>query len=148
MIEISNESIWLNQSFDSWEQALNKIGEILREAGYITKEYIASMIDRQKLASVYIGNFVALPHALAKDEHIIKENIFLFQVPDGVDFGAEEEEREVATILFVVVLKEKHQLENLQELAFLCSDVDQVMALSDAQTVDEIQIILKKAADF
>ncbi|SFL73365.1 Phosphoenolpyruvate-dependent sugar phosphotransferase system, EIIA 2 [Enterococcus mundtii] len=71
----------------------------------------------------------------------------MFQVPDGVDFGIDEEKK-VATILFAVIMRENQQLTSLQELAFFCSDVDQVMALSDAQTVEEIQQILKQAEEF
>lgn len=90
---------------------------------------------------------MALPHGKAKDEQIVEEGIFLFQVPDGVDFGIDEEKK-VATILFAVIMRENQQLTSLQELAFFCSDVDQVMALSDAQTVEEIQQILKQAEEF
>lgn len=75
------------------------------------------------------------------------KKVFLFQVPDGVDFGIDEEKK-IATILFAVIMRENQQLTSLQELAFFCSDVDQVMALSDAQTVEEIQQILKQAEEF
>ena len=51
------------------------------------------MVARQEATSVYIGNFVALPHGKAKDEQIVEEGIFLFQVPDGVDFGIDEEKK-------------------------------------------------------
>lgn len=147
MLEISSEHIWLNQQFGSWKEAIQQISEQLLEKGVIQKEYIDAMVARQEAASVYIGNFVALPHGKAKDEQIVEEGIFLFQVPDGVDFGIDEEKK-VATILFAVIMRENQQLTSLQELAFFCSDVDQVMALSDAQTVEEIQQILKQAEEF
>ena len=58
----------------------------------------------------------------------------------GVDFGTKEQPK-IATILFVVVLKEQ-QLAVLQEIAFFCSDMQNVRALSDAESVEEIQQIL------
>ncbi len=70
----------------------------------IKPAYIQSMIERQEKASVYIGNFVALPHGTDKDEEVVEEGIYLVQVPDGVDFGTKEEPK-IATLLFVVALK-------------------------------------------
>ena len=83
-----------------------------------------------------------------KDTHILldqsysnaEEAICLIQVPDGVDFGTGTEPQ-VATVLFVVALKEK-QLEVLQDIAFFCSDIDNVMALSDAKDLQAVQNIL------
>lgn len=96
---------------------------------------------RHQKTGVYIGNFVALPHAEEEAQQWIKEEgLFLIQVPDGVDFGTKEQPK-IATILFVVVLKEQ-QLAVLQEIAFFCSDMQNVRALSDAESVEEIQQIL------
>lgn len=39
--------------------------------------------------------------------------------------------------------KREHQLAVLQDLAFFCSDIDQVMALSDAETIEEVQMIFE-----
>ena len=114
----------------------------MTQQGGIKAAYIQSMIERQEKSSVYIGNFVALPHGTDKDEEVIEEGIYLVQVPDGVDFGTKEEPK-IATLLFVVALKREHQLAVLQDLAFFCSDIDQVMALSDAETIEEVQMIFE-----
>lgn len=74
-------------------------------------------INVNKKVSVYIGNFVALPHAEGQDEQVLKEGICFIQVPDGVNFGTEAD-RKIATLLFVVALKSQRQLSMLQELAF------------------------------
>ncbi|MEY8445153.1 PTS sugar transporter subunit IIA [Enterococcus ratti] len=147
MLVIEKENIWLNQSFKNWEAALNTVGLFLLERGCIREPYIQAMIDRQQLMSVYIGNFVALPHAKAGDEFILKEGVFLIQVPDGVNFGTVDEPK-IATLLFIVVMKKQQQLTVLQELSFLCADIDQVMALSDAQTIEEVEELIKRAEIF
>ncbi|NGV92665.1 PTS sugar transporter subunit IIA, partial [Staphylococcus aureus] len=108
-----------------WKEALTEIGQWMTQQGGIKPAYIQSMIERQEKASVYIGNFVALPHGTDKDEEVVEEGIYLVQVPDGVDFGTKEEPK-IATLLFVVALKKEHQLAVLQDLAFFCSDIDQV----------------------
>ena len=126
MIQLPAEKILLDQSYQNWKEALTEIGQWMTQQGGIKPAYIQSMIERQEKASVYIGNFVALPHGTDKDEEVVEEGIYLVQVPDGVDFGTKE-----------------HQLAVLQDLAFFCSDIDQVMALSDAETIEEVQMIFE-----
>ncbi len=94
----------LDQSYQNWKEALTEIGQWMTQQGGIKPAYIQSMIERQEKASVYIGNFVALPHGTDKDEEVVEEGIYLVQVPDGVDFGTKEEPK-IATLLFVVALK-------------------------------------------
>ncbi|HGF7994664.1 TPA: PTS sugar transporter subunit IIA [Enterococcus faecium] len=142
MIQLPAEKILLDQSYQNWKEALTEIGQWMTQQGGIKAAYIQSMIERQEKSSVYIGNFVALPHGTDKDEEVIEEGIYLVQVPDGVDFGTKEEPK-IATLLFVVALKREHQLTVLQDLAFFCSDIDQVMALSDAETIEEVQMIFE-----
>lgn len=142
MIQLPAEKILLDQSYQNWKEALTEIGQWMTQQGGIKAAYIQSMIERQEKSSVYIGNFVALPHGTDKDEEVIEEGIYLVQVPDGVDFGTKEEPK-IATLLFVVALKREHQLAVLQDLTFFCSDIDQVMALSDAETIEEVQMIFE-----
>jgi len=135
------ERIIVNQQFASAEIALQEIGAYLVQQGIVAEPYVDSLLRRQQQYGVYIGNFVALPHAEEQaHQWIMEEGVFLFQVPDGVDFGTEAEAK-IATILFVVVLKEK-QLSFLQEIAFFCSDIQNVRLLSDANSPQEIQQIL------
>ncbi len=105
MIQLPAEKILLDQSYQNWKEALTEIGQWMTQQGGIKAAYIQSMIERQEKSSVYIGNFVALPHGTDKDEEVIEEGIYLVQVPDGVDFGTKEEPK-IATLLFVVALKE------------------------------------------
>lgn len=90
MIQLPAEKILLDQSYQNWKEALTEIGQWMTQQGGIKPAYIQSMIERQEKASVYIGNFVALPHGTDKDEEVVEEGIYLVQVPDGVDFGTKE----------------------------------------------------------
>lgn len=135
------ERIKVNQQFANAEIALKKIGSYLVQQHIVTEPYVDSLLRRHQQYGVYIGNFVALPHAEEQAQQwIIEEGVFLFQVPDGVDFGTETQSK-IATILFVVVLKEK-QLSFLQEIAFFCSDLENVRLLSDAVSPQQVQQIL------
>ncbi|MGH2211231.1 PTS sugar transporter subunit IIA, partial [Enterococcus faecalis] len=78
----------LNQSFASWEEALAASGVLLLNNQLVTPDYVKAMYQRQHKVSVYIGNFVALPHAEGQEEHVLKVGNCLFLVPDGVNFGS------------------------------------------------------------
>ena len=144
MITIKDEHILLDHTYNNAEAAIVAAGEFLVGQGLVSPPYIDSMLARQRKVSVYVGNFVALPHGDGEGQpYIEKEGICLIQVPDGVNFGSSKEPQ-IATILFVVALKEK-QLEALQDIAFFCSDIENVMALSDAKDLRAIQYILQNS---
>ena len=68
---------------------------MLVEAGCVDEEYIDAMVDReQNVISVYMGNFIAIPHGTDEAKICEKSGICVVQVPDGVDFGTEEEEKD------------------------------------------------------
>lgn len=143
MLDIAEDQIILNKTFADSAEALTFCGQELAFRNMATPGYTDSMKRRQATYSVYIGNFVALPHG-EDDSEIINEGVLLIQVPDGVNFGTEAEPK-IATLLFVVALKMQSQLTVLQELALFCSDLEHVMQLSDAQTVPEVLSILQQA---
>ena len=144
MITIKDEHILLDQTYSNAEAAIVAAGEFLVAQGLVSPPYIQSMLARHRKVSVYVGNFVALPHGDSDGQpYIEEEGICLIQVPDGVNFGSGKEPQ-IATILFVVALKEK-QLEALQDIAFFCSDIENVMALSDAKDLRAVQNILQNS---
>lgn len=143
MWDFKEEDIILNQSFESASQAIAYAGEQLVKRGYVSKEYIAAMQERHRQVSVYIGNFVALPHADNQEGCILKEGIVLIQVPDGVDFGSKEK-RQIATVIIAVALKKWTQLTVLQELSLFFSDLENVRKMSDFSDKSAILRLLQE----
>lgn len=144
MFDFSDIFILLNQSFSDAQTAIEVVGQKLVQAGKIAPEYIPSMQARQQQLSVHIGNYIAIPHGENGSQQWIKEAGMAFvQVPDGVNFGSERHPK-LATVLFFVYLTDQ-KLAGLQEIAFLGTDLAQVMALSDAQTPTEVLTILTEA---
>lgn len=135
-IVLKKENVSLNKSFATYEEAIRYSGEKMVALGLVKEEYINSMLLRQEKLSVYIGNFVALPHGESDDELILNEGLYITQVPDGVDFS-KDEQRQVATIIMSVALKKETQLSFLQELAFFCADIQNVRKLSDEMSIEE-----------
>ena len=53
------------------------------------------------------------------------------QVPEGVNFGTEEDEK-IATVLFGIAGVGEEHLQLVQQIALYCSDMDNVVQLADA----------------
>ncbi|GBG97329.1 PTS sugar transporter subunit IIA [Lactococcus termiticola] len=137
-MEIQNHLIKLNQNFNTKEEAIEFCGNLLVEGGYVKPDYVPAMIERNKELSVYMGNFIAIPHGTdqAKKE-VLKTGITIVQVPRGVNFGTEENPQ-VATVLFGIAGIGNEHLDLIQKISIFCADVDNVVKIADAQTVEEI----------
>ena len=84
------ENIILNAKVADKTEAIRLAGNLLKDHGYVEPEYIDAMIQRDREASVYLGNHFAIPHGVAGSEKYIKESgISFVQIPDGVDFDGE-----------------------------------------------------------
>lgn len=85
------EGIILNQKSVTKEEAITAAGQLLTDLGYVDKEYIPLMLEREKIVTTYIGMGLAIPHGTTHDEGIIhKTGIVLIQYPEGIDFGDEK----------------------------------------------------------
>ena len=137
-MEIQRELIKLDQKFTTKEEAITFCGNLLVKGGYVTPDYIPAMIRRDAEVSVYMGNFIAIPHGTddAKKE-ILKSGITIVQVPLGVNFGTEESPK-LVTVLFGIASIGNEHLDLIQKISIFCSDIDNVAKLTSAQSADEI----------
>ncbi len=85
-----------------------------------------------------MGNFIAIPHGTdeAKKE-VLKTGITIVQVPRGVNFGTEEDPK-IATVLFGIAGVGNEHLDLIQKISIFCADVDNVVKIADAKSVEEI----------
>ncbi len=132
------DMIELNRSFKTKEEAIRYCGQKLVEAGCVDEEYIDAMVERDNMLSVYMGNFIAIPHGTDEaKKYVKKSDICVVQVPDGVNFGTEEEEK-IATVLFGIAGVGDEHLQLVQQIALYCSDMDNVVQLADALSKEEV----------
>ncbi|MBF0805703.1 MULTISPECIES: PTS sugar transporter subunit IIA [unclassified Streptococcus] len=145
-MELQNQLIHLNQSFANKDDAIRYCGRQLVNAGHVQEAYIEAMIQRNEDLSVYMGNFIAIPHGTdtAKKE-VLSSGITIVQVPGGVNFGTEEDPQ-IATILFGIAGLGDDHLEMIQKISIFCADVDNVVKLADAQSAEEIRKLLESVA--
>lgn len=72
------------------DEAIRIAGRMLYESGYVNKNYIEAMLERERDLSTYIGKGLAIPHGVgAAKEEIKKSGMVVLQFPEGVKFGDE-----------------------------------------------------------
>ena len=76
---------------ESKEEAILRAGHLLEAAGYVDPGYAASMLEREKIVTTYIGMGLAIPHGTSDTKALVRNSgIVVLQYPDGVDFGEEK----------------------------------------------------------
>ncbi|OAB28333.1 PTS mannitol transporter subunit IICBA [Paenibacillus macquariensis subsp. defensor] len=84
---LRKENITLHLPSVSKEDAIRRAGESLVAAGYVKPHYVDAMIEREGIATTYIGNGVAIPHGVgAAKKEIQTSGIVVHQYPEGVEF--------------------------------------------------------------
>ena len=76
---------------ESKDDAILRAGHMLEASGYVDPGYAESMLEREKVASTYMGMGLAIPHGTSETKALVRESgIVVLQYPDGVDFGEEK----------------------------------------------------------
>jgi len=85
------ENIKLGLESVTKEDAIRLAGELLFESGYVGKEYIKGMLEREEDISTHIGRGIAIPHGTAAYKNTIKKSgLVVLQFPQGVKFGEDD----------------------------------------------------------
>lgn len=131
------EGIILNQKSVTKEEAITAAGQLLTDLGYVDKEYISLMLEREKIVTTYIGMGLAIPHGTTHDEGIIhKTGIVLIQYPEGIDFGDEK-----AQLVIGIAGKGGEHMEILSKI---CTALEDETILEKMKTTDDKEWIMKQ----
>lgn len=131
------EGIILNQKSVTKEEAITAAGQLLTDLGYVDKEYIPLMLEREKIVTTYIGMGLAIPHGTTHDESIIhKTGIVLIQYPEGIDFGDEK-----AQLVIGIAGKGGEHMEILSKI---CTALEDETILEKMKTTDDKEWIMKQ----
>ncbi|MBF0778853.1 PTS sugar transporter subunit IIA [Streptococcus cuniculi] len=141
-MKLQQELIQLKQAFATKEEAIRFCGRQLVDAGHVHEAYIEAMIERNEELSVYMGNFIAIPHGTdAAKKEVRSSGITIVQVPAGVNFGTAADPK-IATVLFGIAGLGDEHLDIIQKISIFCADVDNVVKLADAQSKEEVIALL------
>ncbi|WP_198146112.1 PTS sugar transporter subunit IIA [Spiroplasma helicoides] len=84
---LKKDNIKINQTAKNKVEAIKQCGQLLKQLGYVEESYIDSMIEREKKFSVYIGNYLAIPHGM-DDKGVIKDGIVIMHYKNPVDYDS------------------------------------------------------------
>lgn len=145
IMDLKESNILLNQTFDKKEEAIRAAGELLVEDGAVDSDYIDAMLAREEIVTTHMGNFIAIPHGTDEGKkHVKATSISIIQAPYGVDFAAEDEEEEkMAMMIFGIAGIGDEHLDLLSKIAIACSDVENVVRLTNAENSEEIIEIIE-----
>ncbi|WP_367297683.1 PTS sugar transporter subunit IIA [Loigolactobacillus coryniformis] len=142
---LDEKLIRINQSVKTKEDAIRMAGQLLVDNGNVDAPYIDSMLARNRDVSVYMGNFIAIPHGTEDGKQYIKETgISVVQLPWGVDFADDPADEKLVTVVFGIAGLKGEHLQLLSQIALFCSDIHNVEKLADAQSAAEIIDLLKE----
>jgi PTS system mannitol-specific IIA component len=137
----NKDNIQLNTAVGTKEEAIRLTGGILVKEGYVDPNYIEKMLERERLTSTYMGNFVAIPHGTEDSKPFVKESgISFVQVPQGVDFGAGN----MVKLLIGIAGKDNQHLDILSQIAIVCSEEENIDKLVNAKSAEEILAIFEE----
>ncbi|MFD1387136.1 PTS sugar transporter subunit IIA [Oceanobacillus sp. FSL W7-1293] len=141
---LSAENIELGVQLASKEEAVRYVGGILLNNGYVKENYIDKMLEREAIATTFMGNALAIPHGTedAKKE-VLATGLSVVTVPDGVDFG----DGNIVKLLIGIAGKGDEHLEILSQIAIICSEEENVEKLTQAASKEEIIATLNEVND-
>ncbi|MDC3424578.1 PTS sugar transporter subunit IIA [Aquibacillus sp. 3ASR75-11] len=145
-MNIDDELIMINLEAESKERALSVLGSRLHEEGYVTDDFVKSVMEREQ---VYPTGLPTSPYGLAiphtDSDKVIKPKIAFATLKEPIKFSSMsnmEEEVDVK-IIFMLALKNPHeQLEILQKLTGIFQDSDAVTRIANVETSEEFHQLL------
>lgn len=135
------EGIVLNVVSESKDKAIERVGKLLIDGGYVKENYIEGMKAREEEVTTYMGNGVAIPHGMNEyKKEILETGIVIAQYPSGVDFG----EGNTAYIVIGIAGKGDEHMEILSKIALTIQYEENVERLRNAKTPEEIMEIIEE----
>lgn len=127
-------SVRIHTGSVSQHEAMKEAADLLVAQGAVTGAYFDAMLQREQSVSTFMGNGLAIPHGTneAKDE-ILDSGLTLVRYDGGVDWNGEP-----VNFVMGIAGKGDAHLEILGRVAILFSDEDDVAALMQAGTAEEL----------
>jgi PTS system mannitol-specific IIC component len=128
-------SIELNGKATDKVGAINEAGNLLVASGTVDARYVASMHEREKSVSTYMGNLLAIPHGTNEAKSLITSSaISVVRYPNGIDWNGNQ----VKFVIGIAGAGNEH-LELLGKIAEVFLDEEKIAGLEAATSVTEIR---------
>jgi len=141
---LSDATIALRQSVETWPQALGICARPLLKADVIQPAYVTAIVERpQRLGPYYVlAPGLAMPHA-RPEEGAKGLGLSLLKLQQGVSLGSEE--FDPVDIIIMLAAPDKHShIEMISALAELFSSDEDMNKLHQATNIEEIKTIIAR----
>ncbi len=137
---LPNEAIVLSGKARTRDQAIEEAGQLLVATGAVDPAYVASMFEREKSVSTYVGNHLAIPHGTNEAKQSIKRTGLSFiRYPEGIDWKGDGQ---LAHYVVGIAGAGGDHLSLLGSIAHVFLDKNKVAALEAATTKDQVTAVL------
>lgn len=121
----------LGASPHSKEDAIRAAGGLLVESGFAKPAYIDSLLQRERVATTYLGQGVAIPHGMVEDKGmVLRTGLAVLQAPGGINWGtdADGQPQTVRLVIAIAAASDEH-IQLLRRLTRLMRDEGRLQAL-------------------
>lgn len=132
-----------------WEEAIRFSGEIMKEKGLVTDQYIDDVIRDVHEYGPYIVIVpnVAMPHSSAKNEGVLGTGIGFTLIPEVVSFEAGNPEKD-ARLFFMLAAKDAEaHMKNIGDLSEMLMEDDMIDDLMGIKTMEDYVKVMEKHSD-
>ena len=128
MTVLSEESIRLQGTASTRDDAISEAGQLLVAAGAVEPVYVDAMHERETSVSTYMGNLLAIPHGTNEAKGSIVRTVLSFvRYDDGIDWNGNP----VKFVLGIAGAGDDH-LTLLGQIAEVFMDSDRIAELEAA----------------
>ena len=138
MTVLSEESIRLQGTASTRDDAISEAGQLLVAAGAVEPAYIEAMHERETSVSTYMGNLLAIPHGTNEAKgSIVRTGLSFVRYDDGIDWNGNP----VKFVLGIAGAGDDH-LTLLGQIAEVFMDSDRIAQLEAAGSPADVLAVL------
>ncbi len=138
MTALSEESIRLQGSASSRDEAITEAGQLLVAAGAVEPAYVDAMHERETSVSTYMGNLLAIPHGTNEAKgSIVRTGLSFVRYSDDIDWNGNP----VKFVLGIAGAGDDH-LALLGQIAQVFMDSERIGQLEAAGTPADVLAVL------
>ena len=139
--EFLSGNISLTENISDWEESVKTAAKPLLDKGFISRDYVDAMISDIKRLGFYIvlREGVAMPHS-RPENGVSKTSMSLLKVKNPVDYG----DNKVKLVFILAAEDSEKHIEALTGFSELLQDDDEVEALMNAGTIEEVTEIINR----
>ncbi len=135
---LSTDAIVLGGRAQDQHAAIDEAGRLLVAVGAVDESYVASMHDRERSTSTFMGNGLAIPHGTNEAKSSIRHTAISFvRYDEPIDWNGKD-----AFFVVGIAGAGNDHLTVLQAIAGTFTDAAGVDALATAQTPAEVLAVL------